>query len=578
MQEKKKAEFNLEDSEVKFKKKLSLLREENLDLKKQVEKLMERDKKKSSLYLSISNEFRNPLTLIISPLEQMLSVSKCNDEKKKLASMLHNSHRLLELINQLLELSKFETGQLKLATTKQDIVMFLHVILENFYIVAQYNKLDLEFHNNNKEIFLFFDGQKMEEVIINLIINCIKFTSSPGKIEVSVLEAGQKENGEIKIDSSGYVEIRFQNSGPCISDAQLLHIFDLFSRAEYLQTADEDYVGKAIGMSLTRDLIELHHGTLDVKNELGKGTIFIIRLPKGKEHLSPEEIIDNPVSVEPRKSDQFPVYFPMGLSESEPEQVCISDMKNIKKMDEKITALIVDDNSIIRKYVHRQLAPSFNVIEAVDGQDGVNIAREKMPDIIISDIVMPGMDGFELCHSLKTDIKTCHIPIVLLTSQASSESISRGKNVGADDYIIKPFNSNELLLRLNSVLLKRKESELDKEFLKETREFIEQNLLKPELNLTLMVQRFKMNPIVLSRKLFALTGEPLEKYIRSFRLDRAVELLKNTDRNISDIAFSVGFINTGEFAGYFKEKFNQLPTAFKHSLDSKLELPKDKVK
>ncbi len=546
------------------------LEQQTHQLEEQSEKLKELDEIKSRFFANISHEFRTPLTLIMGPLEQMRANSCDPEQQKQFDIMLQNSQRLLTLINQLLGLSQIDSGKMKLQARRQDIISFLEGISTTFEVLARHNRLDLEFYSKEEEIVLYFDTEKLEEVMTNLLINAIQFTPTEGKIMVSAAIARDKrEDGSL---SPGVVEISVQDTGTGIPGDQLSHIFDRFYQAEHSIAGERVYTATGIGLALTKELVELHHGDIRVESTEGQGTRFIIRLPMGKEHLETHEIINVPETPsEPRKPDEVSAAYMIekGDEESEsPEEAKGIPGKETDESQEKYIVLVVDDNSIFRKYLRECLKPFYTVLEAVDGNDGMNKAKERIPDLIISDVMMPGRDGYELCKVLKEDIKTSHIPIILLTAKASEGNIIQGLGTGADDYITKPYTTSILIARIKNLIQQRRQQRKkpgtppDDAFFKELHEIIEQDLANPDFNEDQLCRKLHMTQPTLLRKIDAMTGETPNQYIQSYRLERAAQLLKNNFGGVAEVAYAVGFTSTAEFARCFKEKFKQLPTAF----------------
>ena len=548
------------------------LQKQNFRLKEQFKKLKEMDKVKSRFFANISHAFRTPLTLIMGPMEQLLTDSRDKAQKEQLDIMLQNSQRLLTLVNQLLALSRIDSGKMNLQARRQDIISFLEGILTTFQVLAQHNRLELEFYSKEEKVILYFDTEKMEEVMTNLLINAIKFTPAQGKITVSV----SRNKGDERLISSNFVEVSVKDTGIGIPKDQLTHIFDRFYQVERSISGEKGYTGVGIGLALTKELVELHQGHIDVNSEEGKGAEFFIRLPMGKEHLQPHEIvIDQEISMEPRKLDKIPADYMIGKKEDAEDEI---DKRH--ELHEKNTILVIDDNSLFRKYIRERLKPLYTIVEAVDGQDGINKAKKIIPDLIISDVMMPGIDGYELCNVLKKEVKTSHIPVILLTAKASEESVIHGLEKGADDYITKPFNTKILIARIKNLIELRRQlqiklqkpetlptvgisvSSIDEAFLKDFREIIEKNLSNPDFNEDQLCLELHMSQGTLTRKIQALTGKTPNQYIMSYRLDRAAQLLKTNFGNVSEVAFKVGFYSSALFAKCFREKFHQLPTSF----------------
>jgi signal transduction histidine kinase/CheY-like chemotaxis protein/AraC-like DNA-binding protein len=550
------------------------LEQQTLQLKEQCEKLKEMDKVKSRFFANISHEFRTPLTLIIGPMEQLLIDSRDQAQKEQLELMLKNSQRLLTLDNQLLALSQLDSGKMNLHASRQDIISFLEGILSTFQVLAQQNQLELESYSKEEKILLYFDTEKMEEVMTNLLINAIKFTPAPGKITVSVaITRNQSEEGLL---SSSFVEISVKDTGKGIPKDRLPLIFDRFYQVEHSISGEKGYTGAGIGLALTKELVELHQGRIDVHSEEGKGAEFIVRLPMGKKHLQPHDIVTVPeIPFKSRKHDKIPAADMIEIKED------VEDA-NDKRLEsqERNTILVIDDNSLFRKYIRERLKPLYAIVDAVDGQDGIDKAKKIIPDLIISDVMMPGMDGYDLCKKLKENVKTSHIPVILLTAKASQESVIHGLDIGADDYITKPYSTSILIARIKNLIELRRQlqinlqtpdtlptagisvSSIDKAFLKDFREIIEKNLSDPDFNIDQLGRELPMEQPGLSKKIQQLTGETPDQYILSYRLERAAQLLEANFGTVTDVAFKVGFSSTAHFARCFKEKFHRLPGSF----------------
>jgi signal transduction histidine kinase/DNA-binding response OmpR family regulator/ligand-binding sensor domain-containing protein len=562
------------------------IQEKNKQLKDQSEKLKEMDKVKSRFFANISHEFRTPLTLIMGPMEQMLSDSQDQRQQKKLSMMLRNSQRLLTLINQLLELSRFDSGKVKLKTAPRDIVPFLKDIVSSFQLAAQKNRLELEFSSEKESLTLYIDAPKMEDVMYNLLINAFKFTPPGGKIAVSVFlhqrEQQDPQDHPPKGSSTpGFVNLSVKDTGIGIPKEQLPHIFDRFFQTQ--GPRQEALKGTGIGLALIKENVALHHGKIDVHSQEGKGTEFVIRLPLGHDHLEPGEIIDSAAApTQPPKYQEIESLYM--LAGSEAKEQAEEEPGVVDTLDrEKPIILVVEDHTEVRKYICEPLKAEYTVIEGADGKEGIEKARETMPDLIVSDIMMPGIDGYELCRELKKDIKTSHIPVILLTAKASEESIIQGLQTGADDYITKPFNSKILAVRIKNLIELRRQlqqkiqkqmllqpaeiavSSMDREFIKELQGIIEKNLSDSGFNVEELSKKLYMNRATVYRKIMALTGESPTEFIRSYRLKRAAQLLRDKFGTVSQVASVVGFDNPAYFARCFKEKFHQLPSSYQVS-------------
>jgi len=556
------------------------LQAQTLQLKEQAEKLQEMDKVKSRFFANISHEFRTPLTLIMGPLEHMLSDSTDPKTERTLNLMLRNSQRLLGLINQLLELSKFESGKMKLKSSRQNIVSFLKGITAAFEPVTAKNEVGLDFHTEEEDITLYFDPEKLEEVIYNLLSNAVKFTPPGGRISAAVTKnPGGQDNFP-----SGSVDISVRDTGPGIPREQLGHIFDRFYQSDI--TSEHHRKGSGIGLAIAKEVVELHHGKIDVHSSEGMGTEFIIRLPMGKKHLESHQVVEIAAPTSPRKSPpDIPPGVPAGTGEAVHEQTGdkTADTPIETLEQDKNIILVVEDSADIRDYIRGSLEPAYAVVEAGNGREGIQRAQEIIPDLIISDIMMPEIDGYVLCRELKNDVKTSHIPIVLLTAKASEENIVEGLETGADDYVTKPFSTAILSARIKNLIDLRRHmqltldremsmkpvnipvSQIDKTFIKKMRQVVRENISDPDFNIEQLCKKLDMSQPTLYRKIHALTGESPTEFIRSYRLKRGAELLKSNFGSVLEVAFEVGFSSAAYFTKCFKNKFHQLPSTFQET-------------
>jgi DNA-binding response OmpR family regulator/signal transduction histidine kinase len=562
---------------------------QTLQLQDQSEKLKEMDRIKSRFFANISHEFRTPLTLIMGPLEKRLSLCRDKQDIQEIQMMLRNSRRLLNLVNQLLELARLESGKMKLEASGQNIVPFVKNIVMCFESLAAQNKTNLFFQKQKENIMVYFDPEKLENIITNLLSNAFKYTPANGKVMVSVRKAA--ETGRFLF---GCVEISVRDTGFGIPSDQLSHIFDRFYRVE--GGHEHKQKGSGIGLALTKELVDLHYGEINVqsscRDDESRGSEFILRLPLGKEHLQPEEMVE---TAEPEDSIDKPtarraiksfdqtfskVWPPAGL----PEAIGLSkEIEEVKEtadaeQEEKPLILVVDDNTDVRTYIRGSLGPYFKMVEAVDGKEGILRAREIIPDLIVSDVMMPEVDGYELCRTLKNDVLTSHVPIILLTAKVSEESELQGLETGADDYIAKPFSTELLAVRVRNLIDLRRQlqlekknrmtfqpgeisvSPLDDEFYNKLQDTIEMHLSDPDFSVEALCRVLDMSQATLYRKIHALTGKSPTLFLRSFRMKRAAQLLQANAGSVSDVAVKVGFPDKSYFARCFKEQFHCLPS------------------
>jgi signal transduction histidine kinase/CheY-like chemotaxis protein/methylphosphotriester-DNA--protein-cysteine methyltransferase len=544
--------------------------EKNLLLQEKSRQLEEMAQVKSRFFANISHEFRTPLTLIMGPLDQMLSDSDDPQQQQKYGSMLRNTERLLHLIDQLLELSKFESGRMKLHASLQDIIPFLKGILYSFELVATQKQLQLTLNAPNLPVRFYFDAEKLDKILCNLLSNAVKFTPPQGAITVTVT-LGEE-----------ILHIVVHNSDSTIPASQLPHIFDRFYQANSTDSYEGLHKGSGIGLALVKELVTLHYGEIEAKSD-SSGTKFELRLPMGKSQFKPEEIMDLPETF-PSPTETLESTLAPEKSEPRTQLDSESGDSNGDHIDtqqqRKNLILVVEDNAEVRSYIAKPLNEDYRVLEAVDGQDGLDKARNYIPDLIISDIMMPRVDGFELCQTLKQDVATSHIPIILLTAKASDENIIKGIETGADDYITKPFNIKILHARIKNLIelrsqaqqkIKRRNmlqpdeisvSNVDELFLKELHDVCEKYLSNPDFHVEKLSKKLYMSRATLYRKIIALTGESPNHFIRSYRLKRAAQLLTANFGNITEVAMAVGFTNMAYFSKCFKEAFHQLPSNY----------------
>jgi signal transduction histidine kinase/CheY-like chemotaxis protein/AraC-like DNA-binding protein len=602
-QEKQKLQRLVEESTVELRERTTEIENKNrqleyqtLQLKKQSEKLKEMDSMKSRFFANISHEFRTPLTLIMSPLEQMLANCRNKEHENKFNTMMKNARRLLTLINQLLDLARFDNGKMKLHAARQNIVPFIEGILGSFLSIANQNRLKLEFQAEKKEIPAYFDAEKMEDVMYNLLFNAVKFTPPGGKVSISVSTIPPEKDAP-----DGDIIISIKDTGNGISEQQLPHIFDRFYQAE--TTGGKNHNGTGIGLALVREIITLHHGEINVHSSKGKGTHFLIRLLSGKTHLDPKELVLTPYTTYTASETRSPgdtIKNTYTLLEEENETDDENHLLNsgsetdnrltedncTQKTDDKKgnVILIVEDNDEVREYIRAPLQSYYRVEEARDGKEGIAKAKAIIPDLIVSDIMMPEVDGCSLCKELKKNIATSHIPIILLTAKASLSSRINGFETGADDYITKPFNTPLLLTRIKNLIDLRRQMQLkiqrkkmllpsevtvsstDQTFLKEFQDVIENQLGDPNFNVDVLCEKLYMARSTLFRKIQALTGETPNQFIQTYRLEKGATLLRGNYGNITEVAMATGFSSSQYFARCFREKFHQSPSEYKASV------------
>ncbi len=514
----------------------------------------------SRFFANISHEFRTPLTLIIGPLEQILNNNPDNDTRSKADLMLRNSRRLLDLVNQLLSLAKFDSGKMQLLASLQNIVPFVKNISKYFTEKERKNKIGFGFIGEIENVPVYFDPDKLEKVMTNLLSNAFNHTPEGGKITLSVRETTQHPDFP-----SGGVEVSVYNSGTGIPPDQLPHIFDRFFRGK----TGHDYKrrGTGIGLALTKELVELHKGKIEVRSQCRTGdsgdTEFILRLPMGDDHLQPGE------TVTPLHSSPEPIDL-----DTEPAHASEEEKKDLPLV------LVVEESDEARGFARDALGPFCRVEEAPGGAEGLKRAEEIIPDIIIGGIAMPGIDGFELCRALKKNVLTSHIPVILATAGLSDENIRRGFEAGADDIIARPFSASLMAARVTNMLELRRRlqlertdrmkliatelavSPIDDEFYNRLQDTVERHIADPDFNVEVLSRVLDISHATLYRKVRALTGKTPVRFIRSCRLHRAARMLEAGMDSVSGVALEVGFPDVSYFARCFKEQFHRLPSDY----------------
>lgn len=542
---------DLEATIAKTIKDIEILRQAKLadELTEKNEKLVELDELKSRFFTNIAHELRTPLTIVSG----MASQIKENPEQwleKGLKMIMRNSRSLLNLVNQILDLRKLEAGKLQLQIVQGDVIQYLHYVFESFHSLAESKDLQLHFLTDESKLMMDYDPEKFLRIISNLLSNAIKYTPSGGNIYLQV-----DQNAE-------QFHIRVKDTGIGISAEKLPYIFDRFYQVDDSITRQGE--GTGIGLALTRELVKLMNGDIRVESTPGKGSTFYLSLPISR--VAPLESTIN------QSAKDFVPQLPAQTD-------AISHLEATDK--ELPSLLIVEDNPDVVQYLKVCLEGLYHLDIANDGQVGIDKAIEQVPDIIISDVMMPVKDGFELCETLKTDERTSHIPIILLTAKTDYESRITGLRRGADAYLAKPFNKQELiiwlekLLALRSTLQKRYGSldavlvtkdattQQEDEFILKVRKAVEDHIDNEDFSIVQLCRAVNLSRAQLHNKIKALTGRSTSNYIRTIRLHHAKELLHNSDLNISQVAYEVGFRDPKYFSKTFLEEFGTLPGDFR---------------
>lgn len=523
----------------------------------------ELDEHKSRFMANISHEFRTPLTLILGPVSNLLAQFKEREIRDDLRLIQSQAKRLLELVVQLLDISKLEDKRMILKASEQNIVPLLNGLIRSFSSLAERKEVEIKFEAEHENIQLFVEREALVKIINNLLSNAFKFTQAGDKVKVSL-----EVKSESPLSSDGEVTIRVADSGIGIPADHLDKVFERFHQVDATET--RQWGGSGIGLSLTRELVELHKGTIGVESRAGKGTVFSINLPRGKAHLAPHEIALTAYSTEDSS--------PPATQDQLAEHVHIQGEVTLPATQPLL--LIVEDNRDVRKFIRSYLEDSYECHEAEDGQDGLKQVFELMPDLVISDIMMPRLDGLDFCRHLKTDERTSHIPVLMLTAKADMGSKVQGLKTGADAYLTKPFDATELKTRVKNLIDQRQTlrerfqrefnlipsdldiSSMDHRFLERLVSTITNNLSESGFKVEDLSRQLFMSRQQLNRKLKGLTGRTTVEFIRLIRLKRAALLLGNNQGSITEIAYQVGFSNPSHFSRSFHQEYGKTPTQF----------------
>ena len=544
-----------------YKKKLDLESLYTLE-KKNHEQEQELNQERLRFYTNITHELRTPLTLILGPLEDMQKDQSLPARQAQKLSVIHQSAlRLLNLINQILEFRKTETQNKKLCVCKGNIAPLIYETGLKYKELNQKTKIDFRIQIEKEEMLLFFDKEIVTIILDNLISNAIKYTEQ-GRITLSLYQTMRNE--------VAYTEIKVSDTGYGISAEALPHIFDRY----YQESGSHQASGTGIGLALVRNLVELHEGEIRVESTQNEGSSFYIS-------LLTDNIYPNALHADSTEQAE---------KEEEVQNVSSDDVQDAAMDSGKPILLIVEDNEEIQNYIAESFSDSFEVITANNGEEGKQQALSRIPDIIVSDIMMPVMDGITLCRQLKDDVRTSHIPIILLTAKDSLQDKEEGYEVGADSYLTKPFSASLLRSRINNLLESRKKlvaqfqsqptpsshadinekrtmitealSKLDNEFIGKITQLIEENLSSEKIDITYLSDKMCMSGSTLYRKMKALTGLSTNEYIRKVKMENAERLLLEGKYNISEIAYKVGMNSSGYFRQCFKDEFGVSPSDY----------------
>ncbi len=552
-------------------------------LREQAKKLQEMDQVKSRFFANISHEFRTPLTLVLGQIDSVLPKISQTKLQEQLAMAHRNGRQVLRLINQLLDLSKFDSGAMKLNATVADILPLLKNLTYSFESLAHQKKIKLKFECEEQAVFVNFESEKIEQIMHNLLSNAMKFTPEGGKVSVqcSVSSIQRPISGEevehriLKTENSILITVR--DSGAGIPKDRLPHIFDRFYQVDGSQTREHE--GSGIGLALTKELVELHGGEISVESEEDFGTTFFVRLPfvleDGERGTEPGGRITN-AEGDVYDTETANQQKPLG---DDADFLPRSPSSDLHSPTSSPFVLVVEDNADVRAYIRQHLEERYRVIEAGNGEKGLEKAKEFIPDLIITDVMMPKIDGYELSRMLRGDAVTSHIPIIMLTAKAAEDEKLQGLETGVDAYLIKPFSTKELNLRVEKLIEMRRNlreqfsktlsvtpvavtvSSVDEEFFESLKGIIEESMSDESFGVDDLCEKVGMSRRQLQRKISALTDRSPAALIRTMRMQRAKQLLEQGAGNVTEIAYKVGYSSISSFSRVFRQEFGKPPKA-----------------
>ncbi|MDN5217254.1 two-component regulator propeller domain-containing protein [Fulvivirgaceae bacterium BMA12] len=522
---------------------------------------------KFKFFTNVSHEFRTPLTLVIDPLRDLIHKGNFHPAiLKKLTFIYNHAHRLLNLVNQLMEFRKAESGHLQLKATENNIVSFAQTIYDSFSEAARIDKIEFTFESKEDEILLWFDRNHFEIILYNLISNAFKYTPRKGKIDITIKKVADN-NLSAGDFMPGYCEIQVADSGKGIAPEHMDQIFDRYYQV--IESDTVDVMGTGIGLALVKDLVDLHNGSVSVSSQKGISTKITLRFPLGKSHFNDGQL------------DFAPDEFVHRIHYNPPAQIeKASDIQKGSENKNIATLLLVEDNHDIRAYIKSIFQDNYLILEADNGKNGFELAVKEAPDAIVSDIMMPEMDGIDFCRQLKDTIDTSHIPVLFLTAKTSDQHKIEGISMGADDYLTKPFNAELLKAKVSRLIENRarlKEyysknitlqpsnidvTPEDETFLKNAMLAVEDNLSNEAFGVKELMDALCMSQPTLYRKIKMLTDESPSEFIRSIRLKAAAQLLRQGQSSIAQVSYDVGFNSVRYFRDCFKNQFGKTPSDY----------------
>ena len=551
----------------------SRIREKQLIHSEREKRLQEKDldEKKFQFFTNISHEFRTPLTLIINPLKDILndhSINLAPRIKEKHNVIYKNTDRLYRLVNELLDFRKLELNKIGVRAKEINLINLTREVVGHFKEEALDKNIHLGLDADSEDMTLWADESMMEKIIFNLLSNAFKATPEGGAINIELLSKDELYNLPL-VDSqkpTEGLELIISDTGPGLKQEETERIFERFYQVENLNKAY--YGGTGIGLEVVQSFVKLHKGKIEVKSEVGSGTSFRIILPKGPGHFERNEIFTDFKEPDSQKERVNLVSSKIEtIPDVSPEETSIN-----------YTLLIVEDNAELRSYLRNELKNQYRVLLAKNGKEGLEMAKSALPDIIITDVIMPEMDGFEFCQKIKGDMRTSHIPLLMLTAKARIDDRMQGIETGADAYMVKPFDLRLLRLRLSQLItsrqlifnkyfsvisdvpMNRNTTSLDKDFIEKVMNYINKNIGDPDLSVEVLASNLNLSRSQFYRKIKALTNQTANEFLRNIRIERAKQIIEMGNTNISDVCYQVGFSSPSYFTKCFKAYFGILPT------------------
>lgn len=522
---------------------------------------------KSRFFANLSHEFRTPLTLIKGPVELLKNKIYDSSGSEQIDIIERNSEKLKKLIDQLLELSQLENTSVPLRTSKEDLISVLKGLVYSFDSLAQQKNISLKFQSNCDTKSLWIDRDKLEKIINNLLSNALKFTPAGGTVTVSA--------NDILSEEGAFLEIIVSDTGIGIPENKLENIFNRFYQVD--DSSQRSYGGSGIGLALVKELVDLHKWDITVESGDGKGAKFKLIIPLSEDYLNETKKLSDE-SIAEISADNRNISATVQLRDQ------IDGLNNLKiekiSQEDKSSILIVEDSEDLRKYLSTLLKNDYIIYESSNGEEGIKAANENLPDLIISDVMMPSMDGLQFCRQIKSEWKTSDIPIILLTAKASVESKLDGLGIGADDYLTKPFNSRELFVRIKNLLEQRKRirekyskdisplqdlnnlNSNDKEFIRRAYGIVAMNLDKSNFSTELLAKDMFLSRSQLHRKFSEITGQAPGEFIRTIKLKHAAKLLLEKNLSVTQIAYAIGFSSPAQFSRAFSKQYNCTPSEY----------------